>query len=217
GDAGPAERYGQGYTRHVEPTPYILRWDGRSWKRNKVAGGAPLRAITGTAANDVWTVGDRGTVLRWDEKTWSSVPSGTEADLLAVAKTKDGTVWIGGGNGRRQRLVWGQDIGYREGTGHRLQVWGLGGELGLGKLVEGNQPSRAVKRCGGEVEKSQVEVVEADGNASPLRSANAKVMTDQALADEDGLAHVAYATLAAHAAHGVAGGVARWLNSCVTP
>ena len=105
GDAGPAERYGQGYTRRVEPTPYILRWDGKSWKRNKVAGGAPLRAITGTAANDVWTVGDRGTVLRWDGKTWSSVPSGTEADLLAVAKTKDGTVWIGGVNGTLQRLV----------------------------------------------------------------------------------------------------------------
>jgi len=113
--------------------------------------------------------------------------------------------------------VWGQDIGYREGTGHRLQVWGLGGELGLGKLVEGNQPSRAVKRCGGEVEESDVEVVETDGNATALRSSNAKVVTDQALADEDGLAHISDAALAAHAAHTVADGVARWVNSCVTP
>ena len=104
GDAGPSERYGQGTTRHVEPTPYILHWDGKSWKRNKVAGGGPLRAITGTGANDVWTVGDRGTVLRWNGKTWSPVPSGTEADLLAVAKTKDGTVWIGGAGGTLQRL-----------------------------------------------------------------------------------------------------------------
>jgi len=56
-----------------------------------------------------------------------------------------------------------------------------------------------------------------DGNATAVRSSNAKVMADQAFADEDGLAHVADAALAAHAAHTVADGVARWVNSCVTP
>jgi len=104
GDAGPSERYGQGYTRQVAPTPYILHWDGKSWKRNKVAQGGPLRAITGTGANDVWTVGDHGTVLHWNGKAWASVPSGTEADLRAVAKAKDGWVWIGGVGGTLQRI-----------------------------------------------------------------------------------------------------------------
>ena len=74
-----------------------------------------------------------------------------------------------------------------------------------------------MRRSSGEVEESDVEVVEADGNATAVRSSNAKVMADQAFADEDGLAHVADAALAAHAAHAVASGVTRWLNSCVTP
>ena len=39
---------------------------------------------------------------------------------------------------RPSQGVWGQDIGYREGTGHRLQVLGSVREFGFGKLVEGD-------------------------------------------------------------------------------
>jgi hypothetical protein len=105
GDVGPTEVRGQGYYTPIAPTPYILHWDGKSWKRNRVSEGGPLRAIMGTAANDVWTVGDHGTVLRWNGHAWSSVPSGTEADLLAVAPTHDGWAWIGGANGTLQRVL----------------------------------------------------------------------------------------------------------------
>ena len=89
---------------HLLPTPLILHGDGLTWKRVKIAGGAPLRAITGTAANDVWAVGDGGTVVRWNGKAWASVPSGTTADLLAVTKAPGGSVWIGGVRGILRRL-----------------------------------------------------------------------------------------------------------------
>ena len=69
-----------------------------------VGNGSRLRAITGTAANDVWTVGEEGTVLHWNGDEWSTVRSGTEENLLAVAKTPDGSVWIGGERGTLRRL-----------------------------------------------------------------------------------------------------------------
>ncbi len=86
------------------PTPFILHGDGKVWKRMKTAGGAPLNAITGTAANDVWTVGEKGTVFHWNGARWSLVPSGTEETLLAVAKTPDGIVWVGGVHGTLKRI-----------------------------------------------------------------------------------------------------------------
>ena len=88
----------------VLPTPLIVHGDGQSWKRVVVGSGSRLRAITGTAANDVWTVGEEGTVLHWNGEDWSSVKSGTEANLLAVAKAADGAVWIGGEGGLLRRL-----------------------------------------------------------------------------------------------------------------
>jgi hypothetical protein len=88
----------------VLPTPLIVHGDGRDWKRVVVGLGSRLRAITGTAANDVWTVGEEGTVLHWNGNEWSSIKSGTEANLLAVAKAADGSVWIGGEGGFLRRL-----------------------------------------------------------------------------------------------------------------
>jgi len=88
----------------ILPTPLIVHGDGQSWRRVVVGSGSRLRAITGTAANDVWTVGEEGTVLHWNGEDWSSVKSGTEANLLAVAKTVDGAVWIGGEGGLLRRL-----------------------------------------------------------------------------------------------------------------
>jgi hypothetical protein len=89
----------------VLPTPYVLHWDGKIWKRVDTFGGAALRAITGTAANDAWAVGDEGTVLHWNGTDWMSVRSGTDEDLLAVARTPDGAVWVGGAHGTLRRIA----------------------------------------------------------------------------------------------------------------
>jgi hypothetical protein len=103
GTGGDVQRL-DGNSYRVLPTPYVLHWDGKLWKRVETFGGASLRAITGTAANEAWAAGDGGTVLHWDGTDWVSVPSGTEEDLYAVAKTPDGAVWIGGAHGTLRRI-----------------------------------------------------------------------------------------------------------------
>ena len=103
-DVGAPGMSRSAYYYNPLPTPYIVHWDGKLWKRTPFKGGAPLRAITGTSAKDVWAVGDGGTVLRWDGAAWARVLSGTEADLRAVARAPDGSVWIGGDRGTLLRL-----------------------------------------------------------------------------------------------------------------
>src|SRR5262249_50211710 len=93
GDVGEARRGGPATVTSMLPTPYIVHWDGKVWKRIPFKGGAPLRAITGTSAKDVWAVGDGGTVLRWNGTAWARVLSGTEANLRAVARAPDGSIW----------------------------------------------------------------------------------------------------------------------------
>jgi hypothetical protein len=43
-----------------------------------------LRAVWGTAANDVFAVGDSGVALRFDGATWRAFPKPTARDLRAL-------------------------------------------------------------------------------------------------------------------------------------
>src|SRR5260221_2426316 len=49
---------------------------------------ASLAEISGSAADDIWVVGELGTTLHYDGTTWSLVPSGVTTNLLGV--------WTGG-------------------------------------------------------------------------------------------------------------------------
>ena len=93
----------------------VLRWNGRHWRRSP-APDAFLSAVSASAPNDVWAVG-QGTgvgsvaVLNWDGRTWKKVPflptpPQTESvgrgaltsfaylkDVLAIAKDD---VWVVG-------------------------------------------------------------------------------------------------------------------------
>ena len=40
--------------------------------------------ITPGSGDDVWAVGDVGTILHWDGQAWSNIPSGTNAHLHGV-------------------------------------------------------------------------------------------------------------------------------------
>ena len=55
-----------------------------------------LDGIWGTSADDVWAVGQAGTVLHWDGLSWTSVDSPTDNSLLAVFGLSADDVWAVG-------------------------------------------------------------------------------------------------------------------------
>lgn len=64
--------------------------------------GNVLNAVHGVAPDQVWAVGEQGTILRFDGKTWSSEASGTTRDLrgvLAVKRESGVEVWAVGMSG----------------------------------------------------------------------------------------------------------------------
>ncbi|MBK6535930.1 MAG: hypothetical protein IPF99_42285 [Deltaproteobacteria bacterium] len=58
-----------------------------------------LYGVWGAAPNDVWAVGEGGTILHWDGARWSSIPSNTTATLRSVWGASAGDVWAVGDNG----------------------------------------------------------------------------------------------------------------------
>jgi hypothetical protein len=75
--------------------------------------------VWGSGSDDIWVVGDAGTVLHWDGSSWVSLRTGTTASLLAV--------W---GNGLGAAYV----VGHAEGAGKFLICSGsdcLTGKVGL--------------------------------------------------------------------------------------
>lgn len=46
--------------------------------------GLPLRGVWGSSGNDVFAVGDAGTILHYNGFTWSAVSSGTTRNLAGV-------------------------------------------------------------------------------------------------------------------------------------
>jgi hypothetical protein len=73
----------------------IQHWDGRDWK---VAAETPeyLRAIWGTAADDVWAVGAFGLVMHFDGRVWSEDRLPGRPGLTTVVGRARDDVWIAG-------------------------------------------------------------------------------------------------------------------------
>jgi hypothetical protein len=63
---------------------------------------APIRALWGSASNDVWAVGSAGTILHWNGETWrladEPLRTATKEDLFAVWGTSSSDLWIAGRN-----------------------------------------------------------------------------------------------------------------------
>ena len=55
-----------------------------------------LRGVGGAGPNDVWAVGDNGTIVHWDGQVWLTFPSGTKQRLLAVWGSGAHDVWAVG-------------------------------------------------------------------------------------------------------------------------
>lgn len=73
----------------------IVHWDGRTWARVASGTDRGLYAVSG-AGNELWAVGEAGTILRCIDGRWSAVSSPARDDLRAVSVVVPGDVWIAG-------------------------------------------------------------------------------------------------------------------------
>lgn len=81
-------------------TPYeslVLRFDGTTWKRIEVGGTETFWWVSGTSANDVWLVGEKGRIAHFDGTTFRETPSGTTATLFGVWASSASNAWAVGG------------------------------------------------------------------------------------------------------------------------
>jgi hypothetical protein len=77
--------------------PKIVHFDGAQWTdASPAVGEGELRSVWGSAAADVWAVGEQGIMLHWDGATWTKVGVGTSRDLLGVFGTGSTDVWAVG-------------------------------------------------------------------------------------------------------------------------
>jgi len=77
------------------------------------AGPTNFNAVSGSAADNVFVVGDQGTVLHWDGTALLPEESGTTANLRGVAVVSEDLVYAVGEQGtilRRQSGVWSADV-----------------------------------------------------------------------------------------------------------
>jgi hypothetical protein len=90
-----------GATRPDGDAPVIARFNGSSWFADDTAA-APaelLLKVWGSAGNDVWAVGNGGTILHHDALSWTRVQSGTDQRLVAVWGVDSQQAFAVGGNG----------------------------------------------------------------------------------------------------------------------
>lgn len=85
-------------TVNVKTTPASCSSHDFCWQ-NPLPQGNALLSIWGTDDNNVWAVGDAGTVLKWDGKAWTAQSLMTNASLSAVWGTDAKNVWVVGGGG----------------------------------------------------------------------------------------------------------------------
>jgi hypothetical protein len=113
-----------------------------------------LRGLWGSAADDVWTVGDGGTILHWDGKAWSSrLKSGTSNTLFAVWGSSRNNVWSVGAGGTIIHWNGSTWSGFTSGTTRTLRaVWGSSAKdvwaVGdLGTIVRWNGSAWSCMTC----------------------------------------------------------------------
>jgi hypothetical protein len=66
--------------------------DGWCWGFPRPTG-AKLNRLWGTSAEDVWAVGEGGTIIHFDGARWAQVPSGTTDALVAIGGRGPGDAW----------------------------------------------------------------------------------------------------------------------------
>lgn len=72
----------------------LLHWDGAA-VTSVTVGTTPLRAVRGTASDDVWAVG--GAIHHFDGATWTPVPATLPGTLTTVHAVARDLAWVSGG------------------------------------------------------------------------------------------------------------------------
>jgi hypothetical protein len=83
------------------PSAVTAHWDGSAWSSFPTEGAGPLWGVWEVKKDDVWAVGDFGTVVHWNGNMWSLSTTTTQASLNSVwANGVDDTdIWAAGANG----------------------------------------------------------------------------------------------------------------------
>ncbi len=94
---------------------------------NPLPQGNSLRGIWGSGPNDVFAVGDTGTVLHYDGKQWTAMASGVAVALSSVWGTGPRDVYAVGDSGTIIRYDGSKWSSMPSGTSERLDaIWGSG-------------------------------------------------------------------------------------------
>jgi len=87
---------------------------------------ATLRDVYGFAPNDVWAVGDAGTIAHYDGVKWQDLKKVTSANLKRLWGISSGELWAVGDLGTIVRIGNGQSAVVTSGTTENLNsVWGV--------------------------------------------------------------------------------------------
>lgn len=94
---------------------------------NPLPQGNTFQSLWAVAANDVWAVGDAGTIHHYDGSKWTAVASGTTENLLSVWAASATEVIAVGTNGKAFRYDGTQWTAETTGSTKRLSaIWGSG-------------------------------------------------------------------------------------------
>lgn len=74
-----------------------------TWEAQDAGVSVNLNGVAGVSVDDVWAVGDEGTVVHWDGAAWTVVDAGTTASLWAVFAPSATAVYVVGNNGTALR------------------------------------------------------------------------------------------------------------------
>ncbi|MBN9166046.1 MAG: hypothetical protein BGO98_24485 [Myxococcales bacterium 68-20] len=94
-------RYGNDWQRAFVQNGRRLADGGFEWTQSEVYSLVNLHAIWGSSADDIWAVGDQGTMrrLRAGQTEWEMVPPVTNESLHAIWGTSATNIWVAGENG----------------------------------------------------------------------------------------------------------------------
>ncbi|MDP2306626.1 MAG: hypothetical protein Q8P18_11445 [Pseudomonadota bacterium] len=87
--ASPTDAWAVGGSPDDSADPAVIyHFDGTAWTDIGIASEPTAEAtffkVSGTAADDVWVVGDAGNARHYDGSSWSTVPTGITANLFGI-------------------------------------------------------------------------------------------------------------------------------------
>jgi len=99
--ATPTDLWAVGGSVDSSTPSTILHYDGSDWSEVPGVGQHDefFFKVWGSAANDVYVIGDGGALLHYDGKDWARLESGTTERLITVNGTGRNDVWVVGGLG----------------------------------------------------------------------------------------------------------------------